>query len=108
MTCWTILLAAAEESGGMFDFDATLPLMAIQFLLLVVALNALFYKPLGRMIDERDGYVRSTTADAEERLAKAEKLAEEYEQSLASARREAKQLVEAAQAEADAERARQE
>ena len=30
----------------MFDFDATLPLMAVQFLLLMVALNAVFYKPL--------------------------------------------------------------
>ncbi len=92
--------AAAEEAGGLFDLDATLPLMAVQFALLAIILNAVFYKPLGNAIDERDGYVRSTTADAEERLAKAEKLAQEYEQALASARREAKQLVEDAQAEA--------
>lgn len=92
--------AAAEEGGGLFDLDATLPLMAVQFALLAIILNAVFYKPLGNAIDERDGYVRSTTADAEERLAKAEKLAQEYEQALASARREAKQLVEDAQAEA--------
>ena len=92
--------AVAEEGGGLFDLDATLPLMAVQFALLAIILNAVFYKPLGNAIDERDGYVRSTTADAEERLAKAEKLAQEYEQALASARREAKQLVEDAQAEA--------
>lgn len=92
--------AAAEEAGGLFDLDATLPLMAVQFVLLAIILNAVFYKPLGDAIDERDDYVRSTTADAEERLAKAEKLAQEYEQALASARRDAKQLVEDAQAEA--------
>ena len=93
--------AAAEEAGGLFDLDATLPLMAVQFALLAIILNVVFYKPLGNAIDERDGYVRSTTADAEERLAKAEKLAQDYEQALAGARREAKQLIESAQAEAE-------
>ncbi|MEM6251732.1 MAG: F0F1 ATP synthase subunit B' [Cyanobacteria bacterium P01_D01_bin.156] len=92
--------AAAEEAGGLFDLDATLPLMAIQFVLLAIVLNAVFYKPLGKAIDERDGYVRSTIADAEERLVKAKKLADEYEQALASARLEAKQIVEEAQTEA--------
>lgn len=92
--------AAAEEAGGLFDLDATLPLMAVQFALLAIILNAVFYKPLGKAIDERDGYVRSTTADAEERLAKANKLAEEYEQALAGARRESRQLIEEAQEEA--------
>ena len=93
--------AAAEEAGGLFDLDATLPLMAVQFALLAIILNAVFYKPLGNAIDERDGYVRSTTADAEERLAKAEKLAQEYEEALSGARREAKQLIEEAQTEAE-------
>lgn len=103
MTCWTILLAAeaaAEEAGGLFDLDATLPLMAIQFLLLVAVLNALFYKPLGKMIDERDGYVRGSITDAEERLAKAKNLAEQYESELASTRRKTQEIVANAQAEA--------
>lgn len=84
----------------MFDFDATLPLMAIQFLLLVAALNALFYKPLGKMIDERDGYVRDSITDAEARLAKAKNLAEQYENELASTRRKTQEIVANAQAEA--------
>ncbi|MGL5796158.1 MAG: F0F1 ATP synthase subunit B', partial [Waterburya sp.] len=37
----------------MFDFDATLPLMAVQFLLLTALLNAVFYKPLTKVLDER-------------------------------------------------------
>lgn len=91
---------AAESSGGLFDIDATLPLMAIQFLLLTAVLNVVFYKPLGEAIDERDVYVRSTKANAEERLAKAEKLADEYEQSLAETRKEARNVIEQAQADA--------
>lgn len=91
---------ATQEGGGLFDLDATLPLMAIQFLILMAVLNAIFYKPLGAAIDERDTYVRETKGNAQERLAKAEKLAAEYEQSLAEARREARGVIEQAQSEA--------
>ena len=91
---------ATEEAGGLFDLDATLPLMAIQFLILMAVLNAIFYKPLGAAIDERDTYVRETKGNAQERLAKAEKLAAEYEQALADTRREARSVIESAQAEA--------
>lgn len=91
---------AVEKSGGLFDLDATLPLMAIQFVLLIVILNAIFYKPLGKAIDERASYVRDGKASASERLAKAENLAAEYEQALADTRREARSVIEAAQSDA--------
>lgn len=81
----------------MFDFDATLPLMAVQFLLLVVILNAVFYKPMTRVIEERSDYIRSNEQDAKTRLAKAEELAEQYEQELASTRRKAQSIIESAQ-----------
>ncbi len=90
----------AEEAGGLFDLNATLPLMAIQFLILMAVLNAILYKPLGKAIDERDAYVRNAKAGAQERLAKAEKLAADYEKSLADTRREARGVIEAAQADA--------
>lgn len=103
-TMWTgltlLAVEATEEAGGLFDLDATLPLMAIQFLILMAVLNAIFYKPLGAAIDERDAYVRETKGNAQERLAKAEKLAAEYEQSLADTRRDARNVIEKAQAEA--------
>jgi F-type H+-transporting ATPase subunit b len=37
---WTFLLAA--EAGGLFDFDATLPLMAIQFVVFAASLECGF------------------------------------------------------------------
>jgi F-type H+-transporting ATPase subunit b len=84
----------------MFDFDATLPLMAVQFLLLAALLNVIFYKPLTKALDERDNYIRSNEAQARERLSKAEQLAKQYEQQLAEARKESQAIIMAAQADA--------
>ncbi len=104
MTHWTIVLAteAVEKTaeGGLFDFDATLPIMAIQFLVLAALLNKLFYKPLGDAIDSRADYVRTNLVEAKERQQKAEDLAVQYEQELRDVRREAQDVIAAAQSEA--------
>ncbi len=84
----------------MFDFNATLPLMALQFLLLAALLNAIFYKPLTKALDDRDNYIRNNQLGATERLAQAERLTKEYEQQLADARRQSQATIAAAQAEA--------
>ncbi|MEO1520946.1 MAG: F0F1 ATP synthase subunit B' [Cyanobacteria bacterium J06633_2] len=103
MMHWTILLAAeAAEGGGLFDLDATLPLMAIQFMILVAILNALFYKPIGKAIDDRDGFVSTNLAEAQERLMKANALADQYEEELSAARRKTQEIVGLAQQEASA------
>ncbi|MDF5725567.1 MAG: F0F1 ATP synthase subunit B' [Rhizonema sp. PD37] len=102
MTHWITLLAVEKvaKEGGLFDIDATLPLMAIQFLLLAVILNSVFYKPLGNAIDERNDYIRNNQLQAQERLTKAEKLAQQYEQELAGARRQSQTVIADAQAQA--------
>jgi F-type H+-transporting ATPase subunit b len=84
----------------MFDFDATLPMMAVQFLLLVVILNAVFFKPLTKVIDERNGYILTNDAAAKERFSKSQALAEQYERELADARRQYQTIIGEAQAEA--------
>ncbi|OKH18313.1 F0F1 ATP synthase subunit B' [[Limnothrix rosea] IAM M-220] len=104
MTHWTLFLAteAVEKTaeGGLFDFDATLPLMAIQILVLAAVLNKLFYKPIGEVIDERSDYIRTNLLGAKERQEKAESLAIQYEQELRDVRREAQEVIAAAQADA--------
>jgi F-type H+-transporting ATPase subunit b len=101
---WTLLLAveeAAEEAGGLFDINATLPLMAIQFLILAAVLNAVFYKPIGKAIDERDGYISSSLTEAKAKLNQANRLAEQYQQELATSRRQAQGILAQAQTEAE-------
>ncbi len=113
---WTLPIAteavevateAAEKSGGLFDIGATLPIMVVQFLILVAILNVVFFKPLTKAIDDRNDYVRNNISDAKERLEKATALAQQYEQELATARKSAQAMVVAAQADATKLRAQQ-
>ena len=87
----SILISSSEVSGpgGLFDIDATLPLVAIQFLLLMVVLNVILYNPLLTIIEERKEYILTNLSKASEILAEANKLTTEYEQELDSVRKEA-------------------
>ena len=58
----------------MFDFDATLPVMALQFLVLAALLNVIFYKPLTKALDDRDNYIRTNNLEVRVRFGKAERL----------------------------------
>jgi F-type H+-transporting ATPase subunit b len=84
----------------MFDFDATLPLMALQFVVLAFLLNAIFYKPLNKVLDERADFIRTNEADARERLATAKTVTQEYEQQITDARRQSQSVIAEAQTEA--------
>lgn len=106
MLSQTLLAAEVAEKGGLFDLDATLPLIAIQFLLLVAILNAVFYEPVTRTMDSRSDYIRTTQAEAQERLDKAVALTRQYEAEISQARLKAQQLI--AEAEAAAARIRSE
>jgi len=87
----SILISNSEVSGpgGLFDINATLPLVAIQFVLLVVLLNVILYNPLLTIIEERKEYILTNLGKASEILAEANKLTTQYEQELTSVRKEA-------------------
>jgi F-type H+-transporting ATPase subunit b len=94
------IIIGAEGEGGLFDFNATLPLMALQIVALSFLLNFIFYKPLTDTILERQGFVQKSLSDAKEFLSKAEKLFEDYEEKVSLGRKEAQLLVSNAEKEA--------
>jgi F-type H+-transporting ATPase subunit b len=59
-----ISLSEVEGPGGLFDINATLPLVAIQFILLMVVLNVILYNPLLTAMEERKEYILTTLAEA--------------------------------------------
>ena len=87
----SILISSSETSGpgGLFDINATLPLVAIQFLLLMAILNVLLYSPLLTAITERNDFILNNLSKASDTLAKANELTAQYEQELNSVRKEA-------------------
>lgn len=90
MINFSILISSSEVSGpgGLFDFNATLPLIAIQFLLLMFILNVILYNPLLTVIEERKKYILTNLSKASEILAEANKLTIQYEQELDNVRKE--------------------
>ena len=89
----TQMLAMTEGAGGLFDFNATLPLMAIQFVLLTVVLTFLFYKPVSKVIDEREAYISGNLSQASEKLVKADELYKQYDEQLKAARVNAQTII---------------
>ena len=87
------MLALAEGAGGLFDFNATLPLMALQFILLTVALTFIFYKPVAKVLEDRETFISTNLAQASEKLVKADELFTQYEEQLKEARSGAQSVI---------------
>jgi F-type H+-transporting ATPase subunit b len=87
----SILISNSEVigPGGLFDINATLPLIAIQFILLVLLLNIILYKPLLTIIEERNEYILTNLGKASEILLEANRVTAEYEKELSNIRKEA-------------------
>ena len=91
MINFSILISSSEISGpgGLFDLNATLPLVAIQFILLMFILNVTLYNPLLTIIEERKDYILTNLSEASDILRKANELTTKYEQELEDVRKQA-------------------
>ena len=87
--------------GGLFDINATLPLMAIQVVALTYILNSLFFKPVGNVVEKREKYVSNNLIEAKNKLLEVKKLEADLLTQLQSARTEAQRIVSEAENESD-------
>jgi len=94
------IIAVTEGAGGLFDFNATLPLMAIQFILLTVILTFVFYKPVAKVLEERETGISKNLADASGKLLKADELYKQYDEQLKMARSSAQSVISKSEQEA--------
>ena len=97
----TSLLLFGASEGGLFDFDATLPLMAAQVVLLTYILNALFFKPVGKVVEDREDYVLTSRTEAKKKLAEVEKLETDLKNQLKGARQAAQKVIAEAEDDSD-------
>jgi len=95
------LIFFGASEGGLFDFDATLPLMAVQVVALTFILNALFFKPVGKVVEEREGYVTTSLSEAKQKLSEAQRLDSELKKQLKQARQAAQKVINEAEQDSD-------
>ena len=97
------MLPAHAEAGKIFDFNATLPIMTIQFLLLMVFLEKTWFTPVGKVLDDRDASLREKLASVKDNSAEIKALQEQAEKVLRDARRDAQELINRVKKETQAE-----
>ena len=91
----------SEAAGGLFDFNATLPLEALQFLLLTFVLRLIFYKPMREFIDKRNDYSKNNLLEATAKLLLADELCQLYDERVKQAKKEGQDLIAKAVSEAN-------
>lgn len=84
---------AAEQEGGLFDFGATLPLVALEFLILMFVLNIILYNPLITLITKRNEYILTNLSEASQMLTEATELTTQYEAELKIIKKQAQQEI---------------
>lgn len=91
-------LGAHAEAGKIFDFNLTLPMMAGQFLLLMVFLDKTWFSPVGDLLDKRDGELRSKLSVVKDNGSAVKSLQDQADEVLAAARKAAQAQVSEAKA----------
>jgi F-type H+-transporting ATPase subunit b len=97
---------AAEGGGGLINLDRSIIIQAINFLLLLVILGKLLYKPLLGKMEERTQAIRKSLDEAQAARADAQREREEHAAKLQAAYAEAQAIRAAALKEAGEEQRR--
>jgi len=83
---------AAEGGGGLINLDKSIVIQAINFLLLLVILVKLLYKPLLSKMEERTQAIRKSLDEAQAARAEAQREREEHAAKLQAAHAEAQAI----------------
>ena len=86
---WVRILGSTIGAGGLFDFNATLPFLALQFLILMFVLNIILYNPLLLVINERNEYIVSNLTQSAKLIAETNEIKQNYESEILAVRKNA-------------------
>lgn len=81
-------LAEEIEKAALFDFDLTLPIMMGEFLLLMFALDKIYFSPLGKFMDERDAAIKEKLSSVKDTSEEVKQLEEQAAAVMRAARAE--------------------
>lgn len=100
------VFALAEGSGQIINPDGSLVLIAILFLIFVFLLNRVLFKPIGRVLDEREVLTDGAKAEARAAARQYQNRLNQYESGIRQARAESYRYLEQQRATALQERGR--
>lgn len=75
------------------EFNATFLTSAISFIVFTTIMNAIFYKPLAKIVDERQKFILDTNEEAKQTTKKAESILKDKEKKLEKTKHEAKKII---------------
>ena len=75
------------------EFNATFLISAISFILFTLLMNKIFYKPMGKIMNERENFINDNLNDAKISNDKAEFLLKDKDEKLAKSLIEARAIV---------------
>ncbi|KAK9207896.1 hypothetical protein WN944_000245 [Citrus x changshan-huyou] len=81
-------LAAEIEKAALFDFNLTLPIIMVEFLVLMFALDKIYYSPLGNFMDERDNAIKEKLNSVKDTSEEVKQLEEQAAAVMRAARAE--------------------
>ncbi len=84
----------------MIEFNSSFFLQLINFLVLILILYILLFKPIVKNLNTREGIINSLKEDTEKLNKKADKLVEEYNISIANAKKDSADIINKAKTEA--------
>ena len=88
-----IILTEESSKGGLFDIGATLPLVAVQFLILMFILNIILYNPVLTILNERNEYVLDNLNKTSDLIILSNELSSEYEKVVINVKKDAKNKI---------------
>ena len=86
-------MSCVTQAGKIFDFNLTMPIMATEFLLLMVFLEKFWFTPVGEVLDKRDNEIRGKLASVKDNTGDVDRLIADAEAILREARNEVSTMV---------------
>lgn len=84
----SVAMAKEMEKAALFDFNLTLPSIAAEFLLLMVALDKIYFTPLGKFMDERDAAIKEKLSSVKDTSQEVKQLEDQAAAVMRAARAE--------------------
>jgi len=75
------------------EFNATFIVSAISFIVFTIIMNAIFYKPLQKIVSKRQKFIDDSLEEAKNNNVKSETILKDKEKKLEKSRHEAKKII---------------